>query len=198
MSGNPLVNSLIKKMGKLPGLGQRSARRITLHLLTRGRNEMVELAELLRQAEAIIKPCCKCHNLTSEDLCDICQDGARDRKKICVVRDVSDLWALERTRIFSGLYHILGGVLSALDGIGPDQLDIQGLLLRIAEENTEEIILALGTTVDGQSTVHYVSEAILREYPDITITKLAQGVPVGGELEYMDEGTLITAMKARR
>lgn len=198
MSGNPLINSLVRKMGKLPGLGQRSARRITLHLLTRGRDEMLELAELLRQAESIIKPCAKCHNLTSETLCDICQDEARDRQKICVLRDVSDLWALERTRIFNGLYHILGGVLSALDGIGPDQLDIQGLINRIGAENANEVIIALGATVDGQSTAHYISEAILREYPDITITRLAQGVPVGGELEHMDEGTLITAMKARR
>lgn len=198
MSRNSLINNLIKKLGKLPGLGQRSARRIALHLLTRGRGDLLELTELLRQAEAVIKPCQKCHNLTSETLCDICQDNGRERQKICVVRDVSDLWALERTRIYNGLYHILGGVLSALDGIGPGQLDIPGLLARIDEEGCEEIILALGATVDGQSTAHYISEAILKDHPHISITRLAQGVPVGGELDYMDEGTLITAMKSRR
>jgi recombination protein RecR len=198
MSSNTLINTLIKKISKLPGLGQRSARRIALHLLTRGRDEMVELSEILRQTEQIIRPCQHCHNLTSEMLCDICQDEHRNRREICVVRDVSDLWALERTQIFKGLYHVLGGVLSALDGIGPDQLDIDGLLTRIKQEDGKEVILALGATVDGQSTAHYISDILLKHYPDITITKLAQGVPVGGELDYMDEGTLITAMKARR
>lgn len=162
---------------------------------------MLELSEILRQAEQIIHPCAQCNNLTSEDVCDICQDDHRDKTQICVVRDVSDLWALERTQIFNGRYHILGGVLSALDGIGPDKLDIEGLLLRLDKkegEDIQEIILALGATVDGQSTAHYLSELIKKQRPDMPITRLAQGVPVGGELDYMDEGTLITAMKSRR
>lgn len=156
---------------------------------------MLDLAKALEQAASVIHPCAKCHNLTSEDICDICQNPARDRAAMCVVRDVADLWALERTRAYKGLYHILGGVLSAIDGVGPEQLDLAGLKARIAENGTQEIILALGATVDGQATAHYITEML--KDTDVAVSRLAQGVPVGGELDYMDDGTLITALRAR-
>lgn len=198
MSNNALIDNLIKKISRLPSLGGRSARRIVLHLLTKSRGDMIELARALEQTANQIHPCQRCHNLTSENLCDICQDETRDQHAICVVRDVSDLWALERTRAYKGQYHILGGVLSAMDGIGPDDLDLAGLLERLRTMNAREVILALGATVDGQATAHYISEAIEREaLGDIAVSRLAQGVPVGGELDYMDDGTLITALKSR-
>lgn len=195
MSGNALVDNLIKKFSRLPGLGARSARRAVLHLLTKARGDMLDLARALEQAATVIRPCAKCHNLTSEETCDICQNPARDRTSLCVVRDVADLWALERTRAYKGLYHILGGVLSAIDGVGPEQLDLAGLKARIAENGTREIILALGATVDGQATAHYITEML--KDTDVAVSRLAQGVPVGGELDYMDDGTLITALRAR-
>ncbi len=156
---------------------------------------MLDLARALEQTASIINPCVKCHNLTSEAVCDICQNPDRDRLSICVVRDVSDLWALERTRAYRGLYHILGGVLSAIDGIGPDQLDLAGLKARIDEYGCTEVILALGATVDGQATSHYITEMLKDR--GVSVSRLAQGVPVGGELDYMDDGTLITALRAR-
>ena len=198
VSNNVLIDNLIKKISRLPSLGGRSARRIVLHLLTKSRGDMIELAHALEQTAARINPCEQCHNLTSEHLCDICQDETRDQTLMCVVRDVSDLWALERTRAYKGQYHILGGVLSAMDGIGPNDLDLSGLVSRLKVMNIHEVILALGATVDGQATAHYINEVVEKEIPEgIEVSRLAQGVPVGGELDYMDDGTLITALKSR-
>jgi recombination protein RecR len=195
MSQNAVINQLIKKLSRLPGLGGRSAKRIALHLLTKSRADMLELAQILELGAQSIKPCSICHNLTSEDQCDLCLDPGRDQTQICVVRDVSDLWALERTKAYKGLYHILGGVLSALDGVGPSDLDVEGLLERSRDPKMKEVIIALDATVDGQTTAHYITERLKRE--GLEVTRLAQGVPIGGDLDYLDDGTLATALKSR-
>ncbi len=186
---------LVKQLSSLPGLGSRSARRIALHLLTNKDKLMLPLAKNLYHTADIMQICDSCGNLDEGEICKICRDPKRDRKTICVVAGVADLWAVERTRTYKGIYHVLGGVLSALDGIGPKDLAIESLLENIKENNVTEIILALGATVDGQSTAHYIMDMI--NNPNIRVTRLAHGMPVGGELDYMDDGTISTALKAR-
>jgi recombination protein RecR len=195
MTDNPL-ESLIKRLSRLPGLGPRSARRAALHLLKNKETTMLPLAEELDHVARTIKTCVECGNLDLTDKCRICFDSRRDATRICVVEDVADLWAMERAGIFSGVYHVLGGTLSALDGRGPKELGIERLVARAANIEEGEIILATSATVDGQTTAHYIGERLERD--GMAITRLAHGVPVGGELNYLDDGTLTQAMKARR
>lgn len=190
------LNHLIKMLGGLPGLGNRSARRIALHLLGQKSSLMIPLAEALQSAAENIKACTICGNLDVHDPCHICVDVKRDSSQICVVAQVSDLWAIERTSAYKGVYHVLGGLLSALDGIGPNQLNIENLLKRAETEKPKEIILALSATVDGQSTAHYITDRL--DSMDVEITHLAHGVPVGGELDYLDDGTITTALRSRK
>ncbi len=189
------LDQLIKMLGSLPGLGNRSARRIALHLLSKRSALMMPLSNVLKSAAQDIINCDICGNLDVHNPCGICKSPKRDNSIICVVSQVSDLWAVERTGSFRGTYHVLGGVLSALDGIGPQDLSIEGLVSRTQNKDVKEIILALSATVDGQSTAHYITDQIARH--DLTITKLAHGVPVGGELDYLDDGTITTALKSR-
>ena len=195
MSEGPLQH-LIKMLGGLPGLGNRSARRIALHLLNKRETIMIPLANALQRAAEDIKECSTCGNLDMHDPCNICQDVRRDQSKICVVAQVSDLWAIERTAAYRGQYHVLGGLLSALDGIGPDDLHLDKLRSRSQSEDVQEIILALSATVDGQSTAHYISDHL--SGTNVEVTHLAHGVPVGGELDYLDDGTITTALKSRK
>lgn len=195
MTDNPL-ESLIKRLSRLPGLGPRSARRAALHLLKNKETTMLPLAEELDHVARTIKTCVECGNLDLTDKCRICFDSRRDATRICVVEDVADLWAMERAGIFSGVYHVLGGTLSALDGRGPKELGIERLVARAANIEEGEVILATSATVDGQTTAHYIGERLERD--GMAITRLAHGVPVGGELNYLDDGTLTQAMKARR
>lgn len=192
----PEIERLIQLLGRLPGLGPRSARRVALHLLKKRETLMQPLSTALADAARAIKPCSACGNLDTIDPCSICSDPKRDQGLICVVEDVGDLWAMERGKIFPGRYHVLGGTLSALDGIGPDELNIGSLLTRIGAGGVREVIVATNATVDGQTTAHYLAERL--SGTDIPITRLAHGVPVGGELDWLDDGTLATALKARR
>ena len=188
------LDTLIRLLAKLPGLGPRSARRAALHLMKRRESLLEPLAAALAQAAEAIRTCSVCGNLDTLEPCAMCRDPERDAATICVVEDVSDLWALERTGAFRGRYHVLGGTLSALDGIGPDDLNIERLLARI--KPGMEMILALNATVEGQTTAHYLADKVAGR--DVSISRLAQGVPIGGELDYLDEGTLTAALKARR
>ncbi len=188
------LDTLIRLLAKLPGLGPRSARRAALHLMKRRESLLEPLAAALAQAAEAIRTCSVCGNLDTLEPCAMCRDPERDAATICVVEDVSDLWALERTGAFRGRYHVLGGTLSALDGIGPDDLNIERLLARI--KPGMEMILALNATVEGQTTAHYLADKVAGR--DVRISRLAQGVPIGGELDYLDEGTLTAALKARR
>lgn len=190
------IDQLIHLLSKLPGLGARSARRATLHLIKHRESLLMPLASATDAAARSIKTCSRCGNLDTVDPCVLCISNVRDQKTICVVEDVSDLWALERAGIFSGLYHVLGGTLSALDGVGPEELAVDTLMQRVEAGELTEVILALNATVDGQTTVHYLTER-LSEHP-IKVSHLAHGVPVGGELDYLDDGTLATALKSRR
>ncbi|MEM7767374.1 MAG: recombination mediator RecR [Pseudomonadota bacterium] len=194
----PEILKMIDLIGKLPGLGPRSARRVALHLLKRPESLLIPLAEALADAGEKIGPCSVCGNFDTQDPCAVCRAPGRDDGLICVVEDVPDLWALERAGAFRGRYHLLGGVLSALDGVGPEDLRIAALLDRVRSSNTgvREVILALNATVDGQTTAHYVAD--LLEPLGVTVTRLAHGVPVGGELDHLDDGTLATALRARR
>lgn len=196
MTDGPL-DHLIRLLGGLPGLGNRSARRIALHLLSKRGALMMPLANALSDAAENVKSCSVCGNLDMVDPCAICKSVKRDDKKICVVAQVSDVWAIERTGAFLGRYHVLGGLLSALDGIGPDDLRIYKLVDRVkdGEGVLDEIILALSATVDGQSTAHYISDHI--SPLGVTVSHLAHGVPVGGELDYLDDGTITTALRSR-
>jgi len=194
--GGPEIERLIQLLGRLPGLGPRSARRVALHLLKKREVLMQPLSTALADAARAIRPCTTCGNLDTIDPCSICADPRRDSTLMCVVEDVGDLWAMERGKIFSGRYHVLGGTLSALDGIGPDELNIAGLLRRIADGGVREIIVATNATVDGQTTAHYLAERLAES--GVPLTRLAHGVPVGGELDWLDDGTLATALKARR
>ncbi|WP_417449867.1 recombination mediator RecR [Kordiimonas sp.] len=189
------IDTLIQLLAKLPGLGPRSARRSTLQLLKKRDSVMVPLARALEQVAEKIVICGTCGNIDTTDPCHVCEDGRRDRTTVCVVEDVADLWALDRSETYRGLYHVLGGTLSALDGVGPDELNIAPLLARAATGEVKEIILALNATVDGQTTSHYLAER-LAEF-GVKVTALAHGVPVGGELDYLDDGTLAAALKAR-
>ncbi|HEX9558741.1 MAG TPA: recombination mediator RecR [Reyranella sp.] len=192
----PEIERLIQLLGRLPGLGPRSARRAALHLLKKRETLMQPLGTALADAARTIRACSVCGNLDTVDPCSICADPTRDQGLICVVEDVGDLWAMERGRIFSGRYHVLGGSLSALDGIGPDELNIAGLVDRVAASGVREVIVATNATVDGQTTAHYLAERLSQL--GVPLTRLAHGVPVGGELDWLDDGTLATAFKARR
>ncbi|HSI02163.1 MAG TPA: recombination mediator RecR [Reyranella sp.] len=194
--GGPEIERLIQLLSRLPGLGPRSARRVALHLLKKREVLMQPLSTALADAARAIRPCTTCGNLDTIDPCSICADPRRDPTLMCVVEDVGDLWAMERGKIFSGRYHVLGGTLSALDGIGPDELNIAGLLRRLADGGVREIIVATNATVDGQTTAHYLAERLAET--GVPLTRLAHGVPVGGELDWLDDGTLATALKARR
>jgi len=190
------IDHLVQLLGRLPGLGPRSARRVALNLL-RHREKLLEpLIEALEGASEKVCECSICSNLDLTDPCGICTDRERDHSILCVVEDVADLWALERARVFRGLYHVLGGVLSALDGVGPEDLKIAALVKRAEAEELNEVILAMNATVDGQTTAHYVSDQL--KGCQVTVSRLAHGVPMGGELDYLDDITLQTALKARR
>ncbi len=190
------IDRLIQLLAKLPGLGPRSARRASLHLIKHRDSLMTPLARALEAAADSIVPCGICGNLDTADPCAVCADPRRDNSVICVVEEVADLWALERTASFKGRYHVLGGVLSPLDGVGPEDLNIDGLVGRAGAEDVKEIILATGATVDGQTTAHYVTDRLAG--CGVSISALAHGIPVGGELDYLDDGTLSAALKARR
>jgi recombination protein RecR len=194
---SPELKTLIQLLSKLPGLGPRSGKRIALHLLQNRYTTLSTLTASLQDVGVKVKECDICGNLDSAIPCSLCQDPRRDKTVICVVENVADLWALERTASFKGHYHVLGGVLSALDGIGPEELRISGLLRRCQESKIQEIILALNATVEGQTTSHYLTES-LKEVGIPHISSLARGVPIGGELDYLDEGTLATALLSRR
>jgi recombination protein RecR len=188
------LETLIQLLAKLPGLGPRSARRAALFLLKRREQAMQPLAAALSAAAAAIRSCSDCGNLDSADPCAICRDPERDAAAICVVEDLADLWALERTGAFRGRYHVLGGTLSALDGIGPEELRIDRLIARLGPDI--ELILALNATVEGQTTAHYIADRV--RPIGAKVSRLAQGVPIGGELDYLDDGTLTAALKSRR
>ena len=190
------IERLIQLLAKLPGLGPRSARRAALYLIRRRAQLMEPLAQALAEAAANIRTCTACGNIDTADPCGICTDPRRDASLICIVEGVADLWALERTAAFRGRYHVLGGVLSALDGVGPDELNIAGLVRRASEQQVKEMIIATGATVDGQTTAHYLAERL--KGLDVTVSRLAHGVPVGGELDYLDDGTITAALKDRR
>lgn len=192
----PEIERLIQLLAKLPGLGPRSARRAVLHLMKRRDGLLVPLSEAMAAAAEAIRICPVCGNLDSRSPCTVCADPTRDRTTVCVVEDAGDLWALERTRSYRGLYHVLGGTLSALHGVGPDDLTIDALVARANGGEIREIILALNATVDGQTTAHVVTDRLAGT--GVSLSRLAHGVPVGGELDYLDDGTLTAALKARR
>jgi recombination protein RecR len=194
--GGPEIERLIGLLAKLPGLGPRSARRATLKLLQQPDQRMLPLAAALTDAARAVRSCHLCGNLDSQDPCAICTDPDRDASIVCVVEGVSDLWALERANIHRGRYHVLGGVLSALSGTGPDDLNLAPLLNRVEADKVREVVLALGATVDGASTAHWLADR-LKPY-GVAVTRLAQGVPIGGALDVLDDGTLAAAMRARR
>ena len=182
-------------MAKLPGLGPRSARRAVLHLIRKRSLLLTPLADSLQTVAATARECLNCGNVGTADICDICESQKRANGILCVVEDVSDLWAMERSGVFKGRYHVLGGTLSALDAIGPDELRIPRLIDRVTSEHITEIILALNATIDGQTTAHYIADLLENR---VTLTSLAQGVPIGGELDYLDDGTITAAMNARK
>lgn len=192
----PEIERLVLLLARLPGLGPRSARRAALYMLRRRETLLDPLAESLKAARENVRACSVCGNLDSSDPCALCSDRNRDDSVLCVVEDVSGLWALERSGLFRGRYHVLGGVLSALDGVGPDDLNIPDLVTRARDGKVREVILAVAATVDGQTTVHYLHDRL--KSIDVTVSTLALGVPVGGELDYLDDGTLGAALKARR
>ncbi len=189
------IDSLIHHFSKLPGLGPRSARRIVLQLIREREKKMQPLGEALKRAMEEVRTCRACGNLDSCDPCNICADPRRDPATICVVEEVGDLWAIERCNLYKGFYHVLGGTLSAIDDRGPDKLNIEPLILRAAKEEVKEIILATNATIEGQTTAHYLTSRL--EGCNVSISRLAQGIPMGGELDYLDDGTLGTALKAR-
>jgi len=191
------LKTLIQLFSKLPGLGPRSGKRIALHLLQNRSTTLPALTESLQTVGIKVKNCTTCGNLDSQDPCALCEDPRRDPSLICVVESVADLWALERAASYKGHYHVLGGVLSALDGVGPEDLHLPALLNRCQKSDVREVILALNVTVEGQTTSHYLTER-LKDLGIINISSLARGVPVGGELDYLDEGTLSAALHSRR
>ena len=190
------IERLIGLLAKLPGLGPRSARRAVLHLVKRRESLAQPLAKAMAETLDNIKTCSRCGNLDSQDPCALCRDPKRDGSVICVVEDVADLWALERSAAFRGHYHVLGGTLSALNGIGPEDLNIPGLLARVNEDGVKEVILATSATVDGQTTAHFLADKLAGTKAEVT--ELAHGVPVGGGLGYLDDGTLSAALRDRR
>jgi recombination protein RecR len=188
------IAALIDLMARLPGLGPRSARRAVLHLIKKRNQVMLPLSQAMQTVASTARECLNCGNIGTSDICNICESEKRANGQICVVEDVADLWAMERSQQFKGRYHVLGGTLSALDAVGPDELRIPRLIDRVTSEEISEVILALGATINGQTTAHYIADQL----PGVTVTSLAQGVPVGGELDYLDDGTITAALKARR
>lgn len=195
-TAGPEIERLVQLLARLPGLGPRSSRKAVLALLKRRNDLLLPLSDALQQAIAKITECPVCGNLDTVSPCSVCADPRRDPSLIVVVEEVGDLWALERAGVVSARYHVLGGHLSPLDGVGPDQLNIGNLITRARSPDVKEILLALNATVEGQSTAHYISD--LLHDADVTVSRLAQGVPIGGELDYLDDGTLAAAFKARR
>ncbi|UWQ04299.1 recombination mediator RecR [Aliiroseovarius crassostreae] len=189
------IENLIELMAKLPGLGPRSARRAVLHLIRKRALVLTPLADAMLAVAETARECVTCGNVSTSDRCAICTSPKRATGEICVVEDVADLWAMERAEIFAGRYHVLGGTLSALDAVGPEDLGIPRLVRRVIEEDVQEVILALNATVDGQTTAHYIAEELEGR---CIVSSLAQGVPVGGELDYLDEGTISAALTARK
>jgi recombination protein RecR len=194
--GGPELDTLIQLFARIPGLGPRSARRAVLKLLQNPAARMVPLAQALTAAARAVRSCELCGNLDSQDPCSICADPRRDHAVICVVETVGDLWALERSGVYHGLYHVLGGSLSALGGTGPDDINLQPLLARVGQGDALEVILALSATVDGAATAHFLADRLAPS--GIRVTRVAQGVPIGGALDVLDDGTLATALRARR
>lgn len=190
------IENLIKAFSKLPGIGSRSARRVVLDLLRHREQKMQPLIAALAQGLEHIQTCDACGNIDGTNPCAICQDTKRDAHTICVIEDISDLWAIERGAMYRGQYHVLGGTLSAMDGRGPDALNIDSLIVRAADEKVEEVILATNATVEGQTTAHYLTDRLAD--CNVKLSRLAQGIPMGGELDYLDDGTLGAALKARQ
>ena len=190
------IEGLTQALARLPGLGPRSARRAVLHLMKKREGALEPLLAALQSVAANLSTCGTCGNLDTSDPCAICRDPRRDDKSLCVVEEVADLWALDRSRLFPGRYHVLGGRLSALEGIRPEDLGIDRLVARVAAGGIDEVVLAMNATLEGQTTAHYLAER-LEKFP-IRLTQLAHGLPVGGELDYLDEGTLAQALRARR
>lgn len=190
------IDTLVHLLAKLPALGPRSARRAVLYLLKKKDSTMAPLIAAMQDVYDSVQPCPVCGNMDTQTPCAICADEKRDKTTLCVVQDVSDLWALERSNAFKGVYHVLGGVLSALDGVGPEDLKIASLIGKVQAGGIQEVLLALPATVDGQTTAHYIAESL--EGLPVKISRLSHGIPVGGELDYLDDGTLQTAIKTRR
>ncbi len=190
------IERLIQLLAKLPGLGPRSARRAALHLIKKKEQLLAPLQMAIGDTLEKVGMCSTCGNIDSVDPCTVCADPRRDQTIICVVEEVGDLWALERAAAYKGQYHVLGGTLSAIDGIGPEDLNLPKLLTRVGEGNIAEVLLAMNATVDGQTTAHYITDRL--DSHSVKVSRLAHGVPVGGELDYLDEGTLAAAIKARR
>lgn len=189
------LEALIEMMARLPGLGPRSARRAVLHMIKKRGLLLVPLAQAMTRVAETARECLNCGNIGTSDLCEICESEKRANGELCVVEDVADLWAMERAGVFKGRYHVLGGTLSALDAVGPEELRIPKLLDRVTTEEISEVILALNATVDGQTTAHYIADQLEDR---VKVTSLAQGVPIGGELDYLDDGTISAALRARK
>lgn len=190
------IETLTSALSRLPGLGPRSARRAVLWLIKRRETSLVQLLEALEAVRLGLVECETCGNVDTTNPCGICTDPRRDARSLCVVEDVADLWALDRARLFTGRYHVLGGRLSALEGVRPEDLAIDGLITRVSAGGIDEVVLAMNATLEGQTTAHYIAER-LEDFP-VRLTQLAHGLPVGGELDYLDEGTLAQAIRARR
>lgn len=190
------IETLVQALSRLPGLGPRSARRAVLHLLKKRETALVPLQRALEQVGERLSTCGICGNVDTSDPCGVCADTRRDARLLCVVEDVADLWALERSRLFPGKFHVLGGRLSSLDGVRPEDLTIDLLVRRIEAGGVDEVVLAMNATLEGQTTAHYIADRIER-FP-VRVTQLAHGLPVGGELDYLDDGTLAQALRARR
>ena len=190
------IERLIQLLARLPGLGPRSARRAALQMIKKPDTMMEPLARALTDTAAAIQICTTCGSIDTKDPCAICMDPKRNGTQLCIVEEVADLWAIERTGSFLGRYHVLGGLLSALDGVGPDALRLGELVGRVADGGVREVVLALPATVDGQTTAHYIAERLADA--GVSVTSLARGVPVGGDLDWLDDGTIIQAMRARR
>ncbi|MEM9577305.1 MAG: recombination mediator RecR [Pseudomonadota bacterium] len=195
MSSTKDIDALIDLMAKLPGLGPRSARRAVLQMIRKRSLLLTPLADTIRTVAETARECLNCGNVGTTDVCDICTSEKRANGELCVVEDVADLWAMERSGVFKGRYHVLGGTLSALDAIGPQELRIPRLVDRVTTEGISEVILALNVTIDGQTTAHYIADQLDGQ---VRLTSLAQGVPIGGELDYLDDGTITAAMRARK
>jgi recombination protein RecR len=193
---SPEIDALTQALARLPGLGPRSARRAVLHLLKKRETAMAPLLKALERVNEALATCSTCGNVDTIDPCTVCADPRRDDRLLCVVEEVSDLWALDRSRLFPGRFHVLGGRLSALEGIRPEDLAIDTLIGRVAQGGIDEVVLAMNATLEGQTTAHYLAER-LEAFP-VRVTQLAHGLPVGGELDYLDEGTLAQALRARR